>query len=146
MVDLSNGRITNIMTGASDAQYLSSGYLVFAGGDAPRRFLLSAVPFDLERAKPIGPPILVTQAVASSFFGCNYDVSANGTLIYAQNATRNLSGTTLSWIDRNGVEESLGAPPRNYFYPRVSPDGTKVALDIRQQESDIWIGTSRGAR
>jgi hypothetical protein len=39
MVDLSNGRITNIMTGASDAQFLSSGHLVFAGGVyALRRF------------------------------------------------------------------------------------------------------------
>ena len=30
-------------------------------------------------------------------------------------------------------------PARAYFYPRLSPDGTRVALDIRDQEADIWI-------
>jgi len=33
----------------------------------------------------------------------------------------------------------LAAPPRAYLYPRLSPDGTRVALDIRDQQSDIWI-------
>jgi Tol biopolymer transport system component len=28
---------------------------------------------------------------------------------------------------------------RAYAYPRLSPDGTRVALDIRDQENDIWI-------
>jgi eukaryotic-like serine/threonine-protein kinase len=31
------------------------------------------------------------------------------------------------------------APPRAYAVPRLSPDGTRVALDIRDQENDIWI-------
>jgi hypothetical protein len=31
------------------------------------------------------------------------------------------------------------APPRAYLLPRLSPDGTRVALDIRDQENDIWI-------
>ena len=33
----------------------------------------------------------------------------------------------------------INAPPRTYFYPRISPDGTKVAIDIRDQELDIWV-------
>ena len=33
----------------------------------------------------------------------------------------------------------MPAPLRGYLYPRVSPDGTRVALDIRDQEQDIWI-------
>ena len=33
----------------------------------------------------------------------------------------------------------IKAPPRAYFYPRLSPDGTRVALDVRDQEHDIWI-------
>jgi eukaryotic-like serine/threonine-protein kinase len=38
-----------------------------------------------------------------------------------------------------GREESLKAPLRNYLYPRLSPDGTRVALDVRDQASDIWV-------
>ena len=43
------------------------------------------------------------------------------------------------WVDRQGQEDPLGAPPRRYFLPRLSPDGTGVALDVRDQEDDIWI-------
>jgi hypothetical protein len=44
------------------------------------------------------------------------------------------------WVDRKGHEDPISAaPPRAYLYPRLSPDGTRVALDIRDQENDIWI-------
>jgi len=46
---------------------------------------------------------------------------------------------TLVWVDREGREAPLKAPPRAYVYPRLSPDGTRVALEIRDQENDIWI-------
>ena len=47
---------------------------------------------------------------------------------------------SLVWVDRRGQEEPIkAAPPRAYVYPRISPDGTRVALDIRDQENDIWI-------
>jgi eukaryotic-like serine/threonine-protein kinase len=47
---------------------------------------------------------------------------------------------TLVWVDRHGREAPIkGVPPRNYFYPRLSPDATRVALDVRDQEYDIWI-------
>jgi serine/threonine-protein kinase len=43
------------------------------------------------------------------------------------------------WVNRDGREESLAAPARPYSYPRVSPDGTQVAVDVRDAESDIWV-------
>jgi eukaryotic-like serine/threonine-protein kinase len=45
----------------------------------------------------------------------------------------------LVWVDRNGHEEDIGAPPRAYVYAHLSPDETRVALDIRDQENDIYI-------
>jgi len=45
---------------------------------------------------------------------------------------------SLVWIDRTGHEEAVPAPPRNYQIARVSPDGTRVALDIRGQDNDMW--------
>jgi serine/threonine-protein kinase len=45
----------------------------------------------------------------------------------------------LWWVDRQGREEPVKGPPRAYVDPRLSPDGTKVALGVRDQESDIWI-------
>jgi serine/threonine-protein kinase len=46
---------------------------------------------------------------------------------------------TLVWVDRQGREQPIKAPPRAYTYPRISPDGTKVAVYIFDQENDIWI-------
>src|SRR5262249_38675681 len=48
---------------------------------------------------------------------------------------------TLVWVGRNGNEEAIPAPPRDYAVARVSPDGTRLALDIRdaQHNADIWI-------
>ena len=48
------------------------------------------------------------------------------------------------WVDRDGREETIDAPPRAYLYARVSPDGTRVALDIRDQENDIWVWNVAG--
>jgi serine/threonine-protein kinase len=43
-------------------------------------------------------------------------------------------------VDREtGKEEPIAAPARAYFYPRISPDGTRVALDVRDEKNDIWI-------
>jgi eukaryotic-like serine/threonine-protein kinase len=30
-------------------------------------------------------------------------------------------------------------PPRAYVYAQLSPDGTKIAVDVRDQEQDVWI-------
>lgn len=46
---------------------------------------------------------------------------------------------TLVWVDRNGQQETINAEPRAYTYVRLSPDGTRVALDVRDQQFDIWI-------
>ena len=29
--------------------------------------------------------------------------------------------------------------PRAYLYPRLSPDGTRIALHVADQELDIWL-------
>ena len=46
---------------------------------------------------------------------------------------------SLVWVDREGREEILSAEPRGYGHPRISPDGTRVALDVRDDEDDILI-------
>jgi serine/threonine-protein kinase len=42
-------------------------------------------------------------------------------------------------MDRQGREEAIPAPVRPYMAARLSPDGTRVALDARDQNNDIWI-------
>jgi serine/threonine-protein kinase len=67
-----------------------------------------------------------------------FAVAIDGSLVYIPGGTAT-APRRLVWVDRNGTEEAITAPARNYVYPRISPDGTQVALDIRDQEDDIWI-------
>jgi serine/threonine-protein kinase len=45
---------------------------------------------------------------------------------------------TLVWVDRQGQETPIPAPLRSYVYPRLSPDGKRLALFLNDQEMDIW--------
>jgi serine/threonine-protein kinase len=68
----------------------------------------------------------------------DYDVSAEGTLIYQGTLTKDQR--ELAWVDRRGRATSLGAPAMRYAYPRISPDGTRVAIDVIDAEDrDIWM-------
>ena len=46
---------------------------------------------------------------------------------------------TLVWVDRQGRETPIAAPPRAYVYPRLSPDGARAAMWANDEEFDLWI-------
>jgi Tol biopolymer transport system component len=43
------------------------------------------------------------------------------------------------WVSRDGAEQSVAAPARAYMFPRLSPDGRRVAVTITEQENQIWL-------
>jgi Tol biopolymer transport system component len=45
----------------------------------------------------------------------------------------------LVWVDRQGREEPIAVEPRAYASPRISADGTRVALEIREGEPSVWL-------
>jgi len=135
MLDLASGRRSTLIRGGSDARYLPSGHLVFATGDG-----LSAVQFDLSRGTVTGEPVPVVDHVATTIDGrANASLTQSGTLVYVQTAENANAGRALVWVGRDGHEEPIAAPPRAYVGPRLSPDGTRIAVEIRDQENDIWI-------
>jgi len=47
---------------------------------------------------------------------------------------------SLVWVDRQGREEPVPAPPRPYSWVRVSPDGTRLSMEVQDRaNTDIWI-------
>jgi eukaryotic-like serine/threonine-protein kinase len=46
---------------------------------------------------------------------------------------------TLVWVDRQGREMPIPAPPRPYLLPALSPDGTRVAVFANDQQRDLWL-------
>ena len=71
----------------------------------------------------------------------NYSVSRRGDLVYVPGggALAPPAARTLTWVNRQGQETAIAAPPRTYAVARLSPDGTRVALDVRDQTIDISI-------
>ena len=43
-------------------------------------------------------------------------------------------------MDREGGEETIDMPPEGFRFPRLSPDGGRIAVDTgTSQQEDIWI-------
>jgi serine/threonine-protein kinase len=127
-LDLGTRRQMTILRGGGRPRYVPTGHLLFA-----RNGTLHAVLFDASHLEARGDPVELIGDVGSSEF----TVSDEGTLVHRSGGAP--GGRELVWVDRRGREESLGAPLRPYVYPRLSPDGKQVALDVRDTERDIWI-------
>jgi serine/threonine-protein kinase len=133
VLDLRTGTHTILIRAGRHAHYVRSGHLVYAVAGT-----LRAVPFDLTNRAVIGPPVpVVPEVVMSAYGAADAVVADDGTLVYVP-GTGAAAERTLVWVDRQGREEPLMAPVRAYQYPRLSPDGRRVALDVRDQELDIW--------
>ncbi len=135
---LATGERTVVVERGADARYLETGHLIYRLDGA-----LLAVPFDVDRLEVTGGAVPVIEGVGQAFRGgaTHLDVSSSGTLVYLAGAG---SGFSFVWVDRDGREEALAAPPRDYIFPRISPDGTRVAVDIGDLGRDIWIWSFEG--
>ncbi len=133
VLDSRTGQTKTLMPG-SQAQYVDTGHLLFM-----RDHTLSAVPFNLEKLEVTGPPVGVLEDVWRSPSGAaNFAVSKGGTLLYVR-PSASTAPRALVWIDRGGKETAIQAPPRAYREARISPDGTRVALGVRDDQDDLYV-------
>ena len=126
-----------VVQGGTDGRFVPTGHLVYA-----RDGVLFAVPFDPRRLEVTGGAMLIADGVVESFGGgtgaAQFGISSTGTLVYVAGSAT--AKRNLVWLDSEGREEVLPTEPRGYVYPRISPDGTRLALDVRdQQDNAIWI-------
>jgi serine/threonine-protein kinase len=137
VLDLKTGAKRTLVQGGSQPEYVETGQIVYAAVGT-----LRAVRFDLERLDVHSDPIPIVDKIAIAPSGAaNFAVSRTGTLVYAPGdiAADNGALRSLVWIDRQGHEQPIMAPQRTYTTPRLSPDGTRLAVHIRDQEDDIWV-------
>ena len=137
--DLRTGAQKVLVRGGSDAHYVASGHLVFTADGT-----LRAVAFDLSILEVRGTPVPVVPRVttgtqAGTNTAADFTLAADGTLIYVEPPGSAYNARTLVWVDCAGREQPIGAPARPYLFPRLSPDGTRIAVHSGDQESDIWI-------
>ena len=122
------------------ARYLPTGHLAYL--DAATLYV---VPFDLDGLTIAGPPVPMIEGVGwlSGTGGANFDVASNGTLVYI--ADEQSSRRRLLRVSRDGTSHPLSDELRPWNYPRFTPDGGKVVVEIEAAEHDIWaLDVARG--
>ncbi len=135
VLDLRNDRQTTLIRGGTDAHYLRSGHLVYGAAGT-----LRAIAFDLATLTVQGSAVPIVEEVLTKVTGAvDVAVAGDGTVVYVPGVLGAAAQQTLVWVDRQGREEPLKATARAYANPRLSPDGTRVALESRDRQNDIWI-------
>jgi Tol biopolymer transport system component len=146
VASLKDGTHKILQRGATYGRYVSAsdgtGYLTFVNRGA-----LFAVPFDLQKLAVHGTPAPVFDDVGySSAVGHGLmDFSRDGSLVYRSNSGS--GNRVVQWLDAAGKTESLLAKSDVYTYPRLSPDGHRLAIVATEGGSqDLWVYDVHGGR
>jgi serine/threonine-protein kinase len=124
-----------LMRGGSYGRYLPSGHLLYVN-----RGTLFAVPFDLGALEVRGAPTPVLNQVAYSTNNgdAGFEASQTGTLVYESGGPRGGS-VTVQWMESDGKTRALLPKPGNYGRPSLSPNGRRLAIEVREGSGqDIW--------
>ena len=109
---------------------------------------LVSVAFNPSTGAVSGSPAVLADLVGfqPSTYWSAFTVAQNGTLIY--NTGVGAAQSSLTWIDRSGRELGHIGEPAIMANPTLSPDGSRVAVDISDAKAnnvDIWIQSTAGA-
>jgi serine/threonine-protein kinase len=133
VVSLQTGNVSYLVSG-SYPRYASTGHIIYG-----RESTLRAVGFDADRLELSGgDSSRVAEDVLMNAVGAaGFALAEDGSLVYEPASAVGGANRTLVWVDRQGREEPLGLPPRAYIWPRLSPDGKRLAVAV--EDGDIWV-------
>ena len=131
---------TKVADVVSTAEY-AAGYLFYQ-----REGTLFAQRYDEKSLKRFGEPFPVAQSIRFNREDgrAAFSVSANGVLTYATGGADNMG--SLTWLDRNGNDLGRLGDADAYTYPRLSPDGRRLAVNRRGSNGlwDVWVADIAG--
>ncbi len=137
LLDLASREQVTLLNGASSAEYLESGHLVYAASGS-----LRAVRYNADARRVLGDavPLEANVMTLSTTGAANYALSRQGHLLFVPGTDNGSSPRRgLTWVDRHGTERPVPTEPAAYSYPRLSPQGDRVAVEIREPSADVWI-------
>jgi serine/threonine-protein kinase len=122
-----------------DGRFVPTGHLVYALDTT-----LFAVPFDTASVRVSGGPVPVVEGVrrevtvAGNTATANYGVTDDGMLVYVRGPAKRLPVVPreLVMVDRQGAARSITDERRDYWRPRISPDGTRIAVEV--WDGNVW--------
>ena len=145
---LETGERSVVIDGGRDARYVATGHLVYALNG-----VLLAAPFDLGERRVIGGPVALVEDVSDAGArtgAAQFSLAANGSLVYVPGfggAAFDLT-SRLVVTGRDGAGTPLAEIAGTGWYPRYSPDGTRVAFAAQHADgADVWVlDIERGTR
>jgi serine/threonine-protein kinase len=127
-----------LVPNAAGVWYSPTGHLLYTGREGG----LFAARFDLRRMAVTSGAVPVTDGVAPNSFA----LSASGTAVYSLGMV-DLAKSTLVWVARDGAEAPFAPEWTGSFeYPALSPDGTSLAVSVREAVTGLWIRRGDGSR
>ncbi len=105
------------------------GYLFFV-----RQGALLAQPFDFSRNQLEGNPVRIAEHVVAPIGrNARFSLAINGTLILLERE----ADDQLAWFDRAGKKLGTVGPTGQYLYPKLSPDGQRLAVGRMNPQSQM---------
>jgi serine/threonine-protein kinase len=127
VLSLDSVRGEDLLFGSSP-QWEPSGYLLYGAGDG----VLMAMPFDpgarRVRGEPI--PLLSGMRIEAGFGYAEFALADDGTLVYVPG--NNQLYVNIAFAGPGGRFDTLPFPRAAYTQPRLSPDGTQLAVQARR--------------
>jgi len=120
-----------------DGRYVPSGHLIYGSNGR-----LLAVPFDVASRQVTGGAVSLVEGIRqhAALPVSEFDVSLDGTLVYVPGSATGVGLISLVWVDRAGQSRPVGLEAGGYGWARISPDGTRLALQVLDGDnSDVWI-------
>ena len=140
LLSLDTGSWESIIRNGSLGVPIKLGRIVFA-----RSGELLAAPYDPVARRVTGSIVPVRQDIETTpglggMVLTQFNVSGTGTLAYVP-AVATRPPDQLLWVDLSGKETVISEGPGTWVYPRLSPDGSRVSIDIHAPDGmrDIHI-------
>jgi serine/threonine-protein kinase len=125
-VNFGDGAASTTRPPARSPRVTRDGHLVFRRGSG-----IATIPFTADTLQVTGAEVPVVADTGE------FDISLDGRLVYL---SRETYGGQLVWVDRRGATEAILDPEQRFARPRLSPNGTQLAVDVlRGGRSDIGI-------
>jgi serine/threonine-protein kinase len=120
-----------LVRGGRDARYVATGHLIYGLNG-----VLYGTVFDMKNLAVRGNPVPLVRGVMDGDVrsgALHYSVAANGSLVYLLGSSGEVS--KLMWTGRDGVREELKLEPLSYRHPRISPDRSRIAVEVSSGSS-----------
>jgi len=132
LLSLESGEAQTLLPGAAFARYVPSGHLVYLQAGT-----VAVVPFHWSQRTlgeshiPLDADIRTANSIPQLAF------SQSGTLAYVPGGR--VPENTLILVDPTGETVPLGCPKKSFGTFEFSPDGQRLAIEVQDLGSDIWV-------